>query len=136
MTRNGPYHTHKHVPLRTRAYPPPPKPSDIKIPSPSPPLPQPIPTTASAGLSSGFFSNVFQGFSFGLGSSVAHHTVSGIMNNKPNPDVHVITKTDTQHPSNHCLDLLNNYFQCDKTDRVQCDQLFEQYHQCIKQQIQ
>ena len=119
--------------MRTRAYPPPPKPSDIKIPPPSPPQPVPVPAAASAGSSSGFFSNVFQGFSFGLGSSVAHHTVSGIMNNTPNTDVNVITKADTQHPHNHCLDLLNDYFHCDKTDRIHCDNLFDEYHRCIKQ---
>ena len=131
MTRNGPYHIHKHVPMRSRAYPPPPKPDDIKIPSPQPNI-----AASLSGQSSGFFSNVFQGFSFGLGSSVAHHTVSGLLNDKPKSDTTVVTKPDTQYPSNHCLNLLNNYFQCDKTDRVQCDQLFDQYHQCIKQQIQ
>ena len=135
MTRNGPYHTHKHVPVRPRAYPPPPKPDDIKNPKPTPPppMPQPVPAVVSGGSSSGFLSNVFQGFSFGLGSSVAHHTVSGIMNSgksEPNP----VVKQTIEEPLNPCMDLLNKYIQCSRLETNRwhdCDDAFIDYRNCL-----
>jgi hypothetical protein len=52
-----------------------------------PPQPQQIPQPQhpiKSQESSGFMSNVFQGFSFGLGSSIAHRTIGGLFGNPSN----------------------------------------------------
>ncbi len=88
-----------------------------------PPPPAKTPDNRSAR-TTGFFSNIAQGFAFGTGSSVAHRTIDSVVSDKSAPTdnspVSTITANNsTSQPSDtnkltdvECYELVNNYYEC------------------------
>jgi len=81
--------------------------------------------------SSSMLSTIKEGFAFGVGSSVAHNTVSRLFNSssstetKNTQDTMCISKT-------HCDIKLRDYEECIRQYRDNCKELITEYEKCIR----
>jgi hypothetical protein len=90
-------------------------------------------TTQIQQPSSSILSTIKEGFAFGVGSSVAHNTVSRLFNsssinttdNKNTQDTLCISKT-------HCDIKLKDYEECVRQYRDNCKELISEYEKCIR----
>lgn len=75
----------------------------------------------SPGLGSQIASTLFQGFAFGIGSSVARNTVDRVMNSPPIP---------VQSEPVKCKDIWKQYNDCIESS-TDCQHYIEQLSKCI-----
>ena len=71
-----------------------------------------------------------EGFAFGIGSSIAHNTISRLFNtssdtNKNTQDTMCISKT-------HCNIKLQEYDQCLSQNQNNCKELISEYEKCMR----
>ena len=95
-----------------------------------PPIMGPIMPTQSSTVGSGipsFTQSVKEGFSLGLGISVARNIVDRMFaGNSTTP----ISHTTERKENKSCSDLLQQYNTC--TDTENCSRLFEVYQKCLE----
>lgn len=90
-------------------------------------------TTQIQQPSSSILSTIKEGFAFGVGSSVAHNTVSRLFNSSSS------TVTDTKNTQDtlcisktHCDIKLKDYEECVRQYRDNCKDLIMEYDKCIR----
>ena len=109
----------------------------------SPPPPSPQIQKVETNQSNSFLSNIFQGFSFGIGSSIAHKTVDGIFNSNKNIEKNEKNEKNVNIEkilNNNCIDLYSNYTNCINNNpnllnennlNNNCINLYDNYTNCI-----
>ena len=107
-----------------------------KPPMRPPPIMGPIMPTQSSTVSSGtpsFTQSVKEGFSFGLGASVARNVVDRMFGgSSTTPITHHVGPVTQTVEQKSCSDLLQQYNTCSDTEN--CSRLFEVYQKCLEKQ--
>jgi hypothetical protein len=94
-------------------------------------IPPNKPISSKSDILSNMGSTVAQGFSFGIGSSIAHNGINKLFNKDSDDDktVNVIEEN-----TNHCKNLLDLYIKCynnnSTIDDDKCNDIFELYDNC------
>ncbi len=90
-------------------------------------------TTQIQQPSNSILSTIKEGFAFGVGSSLAHNTVSRLFNSSSS------TVTDTKNTQDtlcisktHCDIKLRDYEECVRQSRDNCNELITDYEKCIR----
>ena len=111
----------------------------IRTSAPPPPSPTPIKKQTE---SNGFLGTLIQGFSFGTGSSIAHHGINSLFSNKSTPEKentqsHTENKSNQLTGSTDCGDLLVQYKDCLDTNWNQedCKEAYTKLQNCINKTI-
>ena len=92
-----------------------------------------MPTQSYQTGSPSFTQSVKEGFSLGIGVSVANKLVNKVFGDSSNSTPTTPTIPITQPTQlNSCSELLNAYTKCDSTEK--CSKLFEEYQKCKEKQ--
>ena len=81
--------------------------------------------TATNGVASTIISGIAQGFTFGLGSSLAHTGIDKIFN-KPEVDI----EKDVNINQSNCDHFIKAYTECISNEQINCNELIELYKIC------
>ena len=98
-----------------------------------PPLPAVSnkPLTNSPSMTHVLTRNIMEGFSFGIGSSIAHKTIDNIFKSD-NEDKVKVTENINNENNDKCKSLNQDYIKCINNKNHDCENLLNAYIECNK----